>query len=94
MEQRILGRTGIHVSAVGMGCEGFEGKSEAASRELLDFAIKKGIHFLTCIHPTHQYAAMSAARFPNIRGVTLSFRGIWAQPGKTDSISEPERSMK
>lgn len=45
MEQRILGRTGIRVSAVGMGCEGFEGKSEAASRELLDFAIKKGIHF-------------------------------------------------
>jgi aryl-alcohol dehydrogenase-like predicted oxidoreductase len=45
MERRILGRTGIHVSAIGMGCEGFEGKSGADCEKLLDFAMEKGIYF-------------------------------------------------
>ncbi len=31
MEYRELGRTGLTVSAVGMGCEGFEGKTQEES---------------------------------------------------------------
>lgn len=45
MERRILGRTGIHVSVIGMGCEGFEGKSGVDCEKLLDFAMEKGIYF-------------------------------------------------
>ncbi len=45
MEYRVLGRTGIRVSVIGMGCEGFEGKSPSDCGELLDFAMENGISF-------------------------------------------------
>ncbi|MFQ9872514.1 MAG: aldo/keto reductase [Oscillospiraceae bacterium] len=45
MEYRKLGRTGIQVSAVGMGCEGYEGKSLEESLRILNTAIQSGINF-------------------------------------------------
>ena len=45
MEQRVLGRTGIRVSAIGMGCEGFEGKTDSECKKLLDFAMNQGVPF-------------------------------------------------
>lgn len=46
MQYRILGKTGIKVSEVGMGCEGFEGKSFDECEKLLDYAIENNINFL------------------------------------------------
>ena len=46
MEYRILGRTGIKVSAVGIGGEGFENKSYEECKEIIDCAIKEGINFI------------------------------------------------
>lgn len=46
MEYRILGRTGIKVSVIGIGGEGFENRSYEESEEIIDCAIKEGINFI------------------------------------------------
>lgn len=46
MEYRILGRTGLRVSAVSLGCEGFIGKTPEEVRADFDFAIAQGMNFL------------------------------------------------
>lgn len=46
MIYRTLGRTGIKVSAISLGCEGFVGKSPAEAQEMMDFAIRNGINFI------------------------------------------------
>ncbi|MBV7271786.1 aldo/keto reductase [Clostridium sp. PL3] len=46
MEYRVLGRTGIKVSAIGIGGEGFENKSYEDCEAIVDCAIKEGINFI------------------------------------------------
>lgn len=46
MEYRKLGRTGLSVSAIGLGCEGFIGMSEEETFRQMDFAIAQGINFI------------------------------------------------
>lgn len=46
LEYRILGRTGIKVSAIGIGGEGFENKSYEDCKAIIDCAIKEGINFI------------------------------------------------
>ena len=46
MEYRILGRTGLSVSAIALGCEGFMNKSEEQVCKEIAFAISKGINFI------------------------------------------------
>lgn len=46
LEYRILGRTGIKVSAIGIGGEGFENKSYEDCEAIIDCAIKEGINFI------------------------------------------------
>lgn len=46
MEYRTLGRTGIKVSAIGIGGEGFENKTYNQCEELIDCALKEGINFI------------------------------------------------
>lgn len=46
MEYRILGRTGISVSAIALGCEGFIGKSAKEVKNDIDFAISQGVNFI------------------------------------------------
>jgi Predicted oxidoreductases of the aldo/keto reductase family len=46
MEYRILGRTGIKVSAIGIGGEGFENKSYRDCEAIIDCAINEGINFI------------------------------------------------
>lgn len=46
MEYRILGRTGIKVSTIALGCEGFMGKTGEEVRADIDFAIAQGINFI------------------------------------------------
>lgn len=46
MEYRILGRTGIKVSVIGIGGEGFENKSYEDCEEIIDTAMKEGINFI------------------------------------------------
>ncbi|HIZ26818.1 aldo/keto reductase [Barnesiella sp. An55] len=46
MEYRTLGRTGIQVSAIALGCEGFINKSAQEVKADFDFAIDRGINFV------------------------------------------------
>lgn len=46
MIYRTLGRTGLSVSAIALGCEGFMNKTAEKVREEFDFAEKNGINFL------------------------------------------------
>jgi hypothetical protein len=46
MEYRMLGRTKIKVSAIGIGGEGFENKSYEDCEAIIECAIKEGINFI------------------------------------------------
>ena len=46
MEYRTLGRTGLRVSAVALGCEGFMHKRAEEVKADFDFAIGHGINFV------------------------------------------------
>lgn len=46
MEYRILGRTGIKVSAIGIGGEGFENKSYEDCEAIIDCAMNEGSNFI------------------------------------------------
>lgn len=46
MIYRTLGKIGIKVSAIALGCEGFSGKSHEEARRMMDFAIENGINFI------------------------------------------------
>ena len=46
MEYRVLGRTGIRVSAIALGCEGFMNKTAEEVKADFDFAIDNGINFV------------------------------------------------
>lgn len=46
MIYRTLGRTGLSVSAVALGCEGFVGKTADEVRAGFDYALARGVNFL------------------------------------------------
>ncbi len=46
MKYRILGRTGLSVSEIGMGCEGFNEENGARTRALVDLAHKNGVNYI------------------------------------------------
>jgi predicted aldo/keto reductase-like oxidoreductase len=46
MEYRILGRTGIKVSVIGIGGEGFENRSYEDCEAMIDCAMQEGINFI------------------------------------------------
>ena len=51
MEYRTLGRTGIRVSEIGMGCEGFSGKTAAQVREMVDLMDSAGVNCIDLYTP-------------------------------------------
>lgn len=51
MNYRVLGRTGLSVSELALGCEGFIGKGPAFARELMDLAIGQGVNCMDLYSP-------------------------------------------
>ena len=51
MVYRELGRTGLKVSELGLGCEGFIGKDEAFTREMFDLAFSSGMNCMDMYTP-------------------------------------------
>ena len=47
MNYRQLGNTGLMVSEIGMGCEGFQENECRMTKELFDAAEKCGVNYLT-----------------------------------------------
>lgn len=51
MEYRELGRTGLRVSEIGLGCEGFIGKDEAFTGEIFKIALEHGVNCMDLYSP-------------------------------------------
>ena len=64
MNYRTLGRTGLKVSEIALGCEGFNGKDKAFAKELFDLALGSGINCMDLYSPNpeiHGYVADAIA---------------------------------
>lgn len=67
MEYRTLGRTGLSVSEIALGCEGFVDKTPAQAKALFDTAFAAGVNCMDLYTPnpavhTHVAAAMKGRR--------------------------------
>ena len=51
MEYRVLGRTGLRVSEIGMGCEGFVDKTDVQIREFVDLMEAEGVNCIDLYAP-------------------------------------------
>lgn len=54
MRYRELGNTGIKVGEIGMGCEGFDGKSKEQVREFVDLMENEGVNCIDLYSPDPQ----------------------------------------
>ena len=68
MEYRTLGRTGIRVSAVALGCEGFLHKTAAEVKADFDFAVERGINAVDIYSPNPDLRAAIGAALEGRRG--------------------------
>lgn len=60
MKYRELGRTGLKVSEIALGCEGFNGRDAAFAKELFDLAFAGGVNCMDLYSPNpevHRYVA-------------------------------------
>ena len=55
MQYRTLGRTGIQVGEIGMGCEGYIGKSGGQVKELLDLMESAGVNCFDLFTPDPEF---------------------------------------
>ncbi|MDO4567282.1 MAG: aldo/keto reductase, partial [Oscillospiraceae bacterium] len=51
MIYRDLGRTGLKVSEIGLGCEGFNGRDEVFTKEMFALALEKGVNCMDVYSP-------------------------------------------
>lgn len=51
MNYRELGKTGLKVSEIGLGCEGFNGKSDKFTQEMFELAFEHGINCMDMYSP-------------------------------------------
>ena len=68
MEYRTLGRTGLRVSAVALGCEGFMHKRAEEVKADFDFAIRHGINFVDIYSPNPELRTNIGAALEGRRG--------------------------
>ena len=54
MQYRTLGRTGIQVGEIGIGCEGFIGKTGEQVREMVDLMVAAGVNCIDLYTPNPQ----------------------------------------
>lgn len=57
MEYRVLGRTGLRVSEIALGCEGFNGQSAEAAQALFSLALDNGVNCMDLYSPNPEVHA-------------------------------------
>lgn len=92
MEYRELGRTGLRVSEIALGCEGFNGQDEEFCQALFDLALENGVNCMDLYSPNPQvHQAVARA----VRGRRESFIlqahlcAVW-QEGQYKRTRDPE----
>lgn len=96
MEYRILGRTGLRVSAVALGCEGFIHKTPEEVCADFDFAIGHGVNFVDIYSPNPELRTNIGAAHRPPKGTMPPQWPAWSGlPGKgiacTAAIAPPVR---
>lgn len=94
MEYRELGRTGIKVSVIALGCEGFVANEGALTEQLLNAAEQGGINCIDLYAPQPEMRSRLGKWLAWPPAVNLFYRHIYVRFGRRDSISGPERSGK
>ena len=65
MEYRKLGRTGMTVSAISLGCEHLQGKDYETVKTVIDAALEAGVNFLDVFMSEPKSARTSGGRWPD-----------------------------
>lgn len=99
MNYRILGRTGIKVSEVGLGCEGFEEATAELTEEMVDTAMRKGINFIEIYSSNPDMRArlgQAFCKYPRNSFVVQGHIGSTWQDGqykRSRNIAESEKAF-
>ena len=67
MQYRELGATGLRVSEIGMGCEGFIGQDWAYTKELFDYALANGVNCMDLYSPNPEMHRNVARAIAGVR---------------------------
>ena len=68
MIYRQLGRSGIRVSAISLGCEGFAGKSRREAVEMMGYAVASGVNFIDLYASDPELRSTIGAALAEVRG--------------------------
>lgn len=98
MIYRVLGRTGLSVSAIAMGGEGFEGKNYDACEKIIDCAMENGINFIDIYNSNpavRSHVGRALSRYPRESFVVEGHLGsMWenGQYRRTRDMAQVEAS--
>ena len=67
MEYRELGRTGLRVSEIGLGCEGFVGKTEEETQALMPLRYNKDKRKKPVFSRVSAFVAVTSIPFPTLK---------------------------
>ena len=93
MRYRMLGKTGLKVSEIGLGAEWLERHNTEEVKAVIDCCEEYGINILDCwmSEPNVRSNIGKALAGREIAG---SSRDIWVLPGRMDSMSGPGRCQR
>ena len=100
MNYRILGKTGLKVSEIGLGAEWLERHNTEEVKEIIDTCEQQGINILDCWmsepNVRSNIGNLEISSEKELRKIVASglFRDILVPPGRTISMSEPERCQR
>ncbi len=99
MRYRTLGSTGLRVSEIGLGCEGFIGKSAEYTREVIGYAIDQGVNCMDLYSPNPEMqknvgAAIAASRESFVLQAHLCTRWNNGQYEATRNLDEVKTAFE
>ena len=99
MQYRTLGASGLRVSEIGLGCEGFIGKSPEYTREVMDYALSRGVNCMDLYSPNPEMQknvgrAVAPVRDGFVLQAHLCTRWIGGQYEATRNLKEVKAAFE